>query len=49
MRIYQVYVLGRLVNKWYLLTWFEALDTFKHYVDRCIKDVKIIDTTNKEK
>ena len=50
MRIYQVYVLGEIVNKWYLLTWSEALSVSKHYISRLIKDVKIVDTaTTKEK
>ena len=49
MRIYQVYVLGDLTNKWYLLTWKEALDNLNHYKRRGIKDIKIVDTTIKEK
>ena len=48
MRIYKVYVEGNLVNKWYLLTWKEALDNLNHYKKRGIKDVKILDTTIKE-
>ena len=48
MRIYQVYVEGNLINKWYLLHWQEALSNLNHYKRKGIKDVKIIDTTIKE-
>ncbi len=48
MRIYQVYVEGNLINKWYLLHWQEALSNLNPPPRRRIKDVKIIDTTIKE-
>ena len=48
MRIYQVWLHGFPLSD-VMMTWQQALDSFQWYKEEGYKDVKIIDTTTKEK
>ena len=50
MRIYKVFLNGVDMSNWTgMLTWKEALREYKIYKGQGYKDVKIVDTTTKEK
>ena len=50
MRIYKVFLNGVDMSNWTaMLTWKEALREYKIYKGQGYKDVKIVDTTIKEK
>ena len=48
MRIYQVWIYGFPLTD-NLMYWDQALSSFRFYKEEGYKDVKIVDTTNKEK